>query len=136
MGLSPKLWGKEGWRFIHYVAVTYQPSKKEEYLQFFKNLPEILPCPVCGSHFKINMEKYPPNMENAKTLFNWTVDMHNLVNKENGKKILNYEQAYNELFPMLVKENKYQMSDFANGILLSTATAGMLMILVKGLLKK
>jgi hypothetical protein len=136
MGLSPALWGKEGWRFIHYVAVTYHPSKKEEYLQFFQNLPEILPCPICGSHFKINMENHPPNMENAKTLFNWTVDMHNFVNIQNGKKILNYEQAYNELFPKFVKQNKYQMSDFANGILLSTATAGMLMILVRGFLKK
>lgn len=138
MGLSPKQWGKEGWRFIHYVAVTYQPSKKEEYLQFFQNLPEILPCPVCGSHFKENMEKHPPKMGNAKELFNWSVDMHNFVNQMNGKKVLSYEEAYDELFTKLddKKElNGYQMSDFANGILLSTATAGLLMILVKRVIK-
>ena len=131
MGLSGKIWGKEGWRFIHYVAVTYHPSKKVEYLQFFQNLPEILPCPICGSHFKINMEKHPPKMDNANDLFNWTVDMHNFVNKMNGKKTLTYNEAFNELF-----KKEYKMSDFANGLLLSTATAGLLMILVKGLLKK
>ena len=87
MGLSPKLWGREGWRFIHFVAVTYQPSKKEEYLKFFQNLPEILPCPVCGEHFKQNMAELPPRMESNQTLFEWSVDMHNLVNKETGKRI-------------------------------------------------
>jgi hypothetical protein len=26
MGISPKVWGKEGWHFIHYVALNY-PDK-------------------------------------------------------------------------------------------------------------
>jgi hypothetical protein len=128
MGLSPKLWGKEGWRFIHFVAVTYQPSKKEEYLKFFQNLPEILPCPVCGEHFKENMAKLPPRMESNQTLFEWSVDMHNLVNKENGKKIYTYDQAYKEMFP---EKKGYVVSDFANGILLSTAVLGILVFLTR-----
>ena len=128
MGLSPKLWGKEGWRFIHFVAVTYQPSKKEEYLKFFQNLPEILPCPVCGEHFKQNMAKLPPRMDSNQTLFEWSVDMHNLVNKENGKKIYTYDQAYNEMFP---EKKGYVVSDFANGILFSTAVLGILVFLTR-----
>jgi len=129
MGVSPKLWGKEGWRFIHFVAITYDPSKKEEFLNFFQNLPKILPCPVCGKHFKDNMAKMPPRMENNQTLFEWTVDMHNLVNKENGKKIYTYDQAYNEMFPQLNKG--YKVSDFTNGILLSTAVLGILVFLTR-----
>jgi hypothetical protein len=137
MGLSPKVWGKEGWRFIHYVAVTYHPSKKEEYLQFFQNLPKILPCPVCGSHFKINMEKHPPKMGNAKELFDWTVDMHNFVNEMNGKKQLTYKQAHDELFKEFKTfKNDYKTSDFTNALLLSTISAGLLIVLVKGLIKK
>ena len=128
MGLSPKLWGKEGWRFIHFVAVTYQPSKKDEYLKFFQNLPEILPCPVCGEHFKQNMANLPPRMESNQTLFEWSVDMHNLVNKENGKKIYTYDQAYKEMFP---EKKGYLVSDFANGILLSTAVLGILVFLTR-----
>ena len=128
MGLSPKLWGKEGWRFIHFVAITYDPSKKEEFLNFFQNLPKILPCPVCGKHFKENMAKLPPRMESNQTLFEWTVDMHNLVNKENGKKIYTYDQAYNDMFPA---KNGYKVSDFANGILLSTAVLGILVFLTR-----
>jgi len=129
MGVSPKLWGKEGWRFIHFVAITYDPSKKEEFLTFFQNLPKILPCPVCGKHFKENMAKMPPRMESNQTLFEWTVDMHNLVNKENGKKIYTYDQAYYEMFPHA--KNGYKVSDFANGILLSTAVLGILVFLTR-----
>ena len=131
MGLSPNVWGKEGWRFIHYVAVTYHPSKKEEYLQFFQNLPEILPCPVCGVHFKLNMEKHPPKMNDAKELFDWTVDMHNFVNQMNGKKQFTYKQAHDELF-----KKEFKTSDFTNALLLSTISAGLLIVLVKGLVKK
>lgn len=129
MGLSPTLWGKEGWRFIHFVAVTYQPSKREEYLNFFQNLPEILPCPICGKHFKENMAKLPPRMDSNKSLFEWSVDMHNLVNKENGKKIYTYAEAYDEMFPET--KNGYKVSDFANGILLSTAVLGILVFLTR-----
>ena len=129
MGLSPKLWGKEGWRFIHFVAITYDPSKKEEFFNFFQNLPKILPCPVCGKHFKENMAKMPPRWESNQTLFEWTIDMHNLVNKENGKKIYTYDQAYNEMFPQA--KNGYKVSDFANGILLSTAVLGILVFLTR-----
>ena len=134
MGLSPKLWGREGWRFIHFVAVTYQPSKKEDYLRFFENLPEILPCPICGQHFKENMQKMPPRMGSNKDLFEWSVDMHNLVNKENGKRTFTYDEAYDEMFP---EENRgYIMSDFTNGILLSTAALGILVFLTSKIYKK
>jgi len=131
MGLSPKVWGKDGWRFILYVALAYDPSKKEEYLKFFQNLPEILPCPACGIHFKQNLEKHPPKMGNAKELFNWTVDMHNFVNEMNGKKQITYEEAHDELF-----KKKIKTSDFTNALLLSTISTGLLMVLVKGLVKK
>jgi len=133
MGLSAKIWGKDGWRFIHYVAITYVPYKKEEYLKFFNNLPEILPCPICGSHFKENMEKHPPKMGNAKELFNWTVDMHNFVNQMNGKKTISYDEAYKELFK---EKNLIKFSDFTKGLLLSTTTTALLLIFLKQILKK
>jgi len=47
MGVSPKHWGREGWKFIHWVALTY-PNKptdkdKKNYLQFFESLQDVLP---------------------------------------------------------------------------------------------
>lgn len=99
MGISPTLWGREAWIFIHYVALSYIPSEENEkkYLVFFESLPNILPCPVCGNHFLENMKKNPPKLNSSKELFRWTVDMHNLVNEKNGKKKISYSAAYNEL---------------------------------------
>jgi FAD-linked sulfhydryl oxidase len=113
MGYSPKLWGREGWHFIHYIALNYPPTPTEKekniYLQFFNSLETIIPCPFCGQHFAENMKNNPPRLENNKELFNWTVEMHNLVNKQNGKKELTPEQALKQLNKkrqiVVIKEN-------------------------------
>jgi hypothetical protein len=101
MGISPKMWGKEGWHFIHYVALNYPATPTEEdkkiYRQFLDSIEHILPCPICGFHFKQNMDKHPPKLDSRLEFFNWTVDMHNFVNVANGKKKLNYHDALEEL---------------------------------------
>jgi hypothetical protein len=131
MGLNPKIWGREGWRFIHFVAVTYHPSKQEAYREFFQNLPDILPCPVCGEHFRSNMEKHPPNFKDAKSLFKWTVDMHNLVNLENGKPKYSYKEAFNDL-----NASKPKNLDYLNAVLFSLTIASVVLLLSKKLYKK
>lgn len=102
MGYSPLMWGKEAWQFIHFVAMSYPDAPteidKKNYLDFFSSLQYVLPCPTCAYNFKKKMEVHPPNLTNRKALFNWTVDVHNSVNEENGKDILTYEEAEYELF--------------------------------------
>jgi hypothetical protein len=121
MGMSPKLWGREGWRFIHFVAYTYpdRPKKKdrENYMQFLTSLQNVLPCEICAEHFRQNMKNMPPRMENRKEFFEWTVDMHNTVNKQNGKKEISYDAAYEQLG----KINKQVSTDLLKGLALSSA---------------
>jgi hypothetical protein len=101
MGYSSTLWGKEGWHFIHYVALNYPEhptdEDKRKYKLFFELLCVVLPCPFCAVHFEENMAKLPIRLENSKELFEWTIDMHNEVNKDNGKPILSYEEALAEI---------------------------------------
>jgi hypothetical protein len=101
MGYSPEIWGRQAWHFIHMVALSYpeKPSveDRKNFMRFFNSLPYTLPCPICGEHFKENMKTVPPRMGSRKELFEWTVDMHNEVNKRNKKKILSYNQAIDEL---------------------------------------
>ena len=127
MGLSPKYWGRQGWHFIHYVALNYphNPTKqdKENYLAFLHNLPEILPCPICGVHFKENMDSHPPNLNSRIEFFNWTVDMHNFVNQANGKKKLSYQQALEEL----EKNPNY----VRNALMLSLSVTALVLLSVK-----
>jgi hypothetical protein len=76
-------------------------------------------------------------MNDAKELFDWTVDMHNFVNQINGKKQFTYKQAHDELFKEFKTiKTEFKTSDFTNALLLSTISAGLLMVLVKGLVKK
>jgi FAD-linked sulfhydryl oxidase len=101
MGISPNYWGRQGWHFIHYVALNYpiKPTNedKENYMKFLESLEHILPCPSCAYHFKVNMDKHPPNLNDKMSFFNWTVDMHNFVNKDNGKKVIKYDEALSEV---------------------------------------
>jgi hypothetical protein len=136
MGVSPKHWGREGWKFIHWVALTYpnRPNEKDKknYLKFFESLQDVLPCPICAEHFKQNMKDYPINLGSNKELFNWTVDMHNLVNKQNGKKAITYDQAFREI----TQQNKKVSEDLLKGIAFSSAIITIITLLSKQYAKK
>ena len=73
MGYNPKLWGNEGWYFIHFVALNYpiKPTKedKEKYTLFFESLKRTLPCEGCAFNWAQKIEKYPPKLDNRKSLF-------------------------------------------------------------------
>jgi len=98
MGYSPDMWGRQAWHFIHMVALSYPQVATEEtkkkYYAFFESLGHALPCPSCSKHYKEKFDKYPPPLENHNRLFEWTVDIHNAVNADNGKPLLSYEEAY------------------------------------------
>jgi hypothetical protein len=121
MGISPEFWGKHGWHFIHSIALAYPDEPTEEqinkYMAFFNSLHEVLPCPICGYHFKENMAVVPIRLSNKTELFNWTVDMHNEVNKQNGKKVLTYEEALNEILKNS-ETNYYNLIHKSNAYLL------------------
>ena len=85
MGFSPLQWGRQGWHFIHAVALGYSNTPTEEEKKaasdFINSLTIILPCIHCATNFKEKIEKYPPRLDNSKDFFEWTVDIHNEVNK-------------------------------------------------------
>lgn len=101
MGYSPQLWGREAWHFIHFVALTYPNNPTEEdkinYGSFVKSLQFVLPCPSCSENYKVKLNDHPPRMDSKREFFEWTVDIHNMVNAQNGKKQLSYEEAIDEL---------------------------------------
>ena len=99
LSIEPKDWGPGAWKFIHSVALTYpnKPSEeiKKHYYDFFENLQYILPCPKCRNNYKDHLNKFSLTnaLENNIKLFNWTVDIHNEVNKTLNKKQYSYEEV-------------------------------------------
>ena len=98
--MNIKCWGTPGWTFIHIVALSYpdNPSieDKYNYKNFFTNIQHILPCKICGNHYKKNLNKHELTdniLSSSDELFKWTVRMHNEVNILNNKKVIDYDKA-------------------------------------------
>lgn len=111
--MKPEIWGSHMWKSIHYIALDYSNTptdeEKTDYKLFFMNLYKVLPCYECSKHLKEIVSKHPITdniLENSNTLFNWTVDIHNIVNEKLNKKQISYAQAVallhtNEVSPTL-----------------------------------
>lgn len=101
MGINAKHWGKQAWHFFHTIAYNYpdNPTEtdKKDYLDYIDAFQRVLPCPYCAEHFKELLIQLPPKLDNQSEMFNWSVDIHNEVNKSNSKPVLSYEEALNEL---------------------------------------
>jgi hypothetical protein len=104
MAITPDIWGPHGWKFMHYVALAY-PAKptseqKNEYKIFFESIQNILPCGMCSYNYKKHLKELPMDdkvLESNITLLKWTIDMHNKVNVQNGKREYTSEEVINLL---------------------------------------
>lgn len=107
MVITQKTWGPYGWKFMHMVALAYPNNptdeEKKNYKIFFTILGNILPCQMCADHYKKNLIEFPLTdyiLSTKDTLLKWTIDIHNIVNKSIGKKIIDYDDAI-----ILIKNN-------------------------------
>jgi len=98
--LGPDTWGPYIWASIHYITLGYPSNPSDETKSKYKNFMElfqyVLPCSVCREHLKDNLQKIPITnlvLSNRENFINWGIDLHNEVNKINGKKVLSYDEA-------------------------------------------
>jgi hypothetical protein len=87
------------WSTIHHLALGYpefpSPEEKTNYRAFFQALGPVLPCKKCSINYQRHLLELPiePYLTNTNTLFEWTVKLHNIVNRENHKPEWTVEQA-------------------------------------------
>tara|TARA_B100000902_G_C26492666_1_gene520061 strand:- start:10 stop:459 length:450 start_codon:yes stop_codon:yes gene_type:complete len=99
--IDKNVWGKDMWHSIHFVALGYtsNPSNadKTNYKNFYENLVNIIPCQECSEHLKETLNELPIDnyLVSREKLFEWTVLLHNKVNKLLGKKEWSVKEAYN-----------------------------------------
>ena len=110
--MDPTVWGPSTWLLYHSVPLDYPDnpttSDKENIKQFYTNIGLVIPCASCKLNYKKHLQKFPLSNDilSSKTkLFNWTVDIHNEVNKLNNKKVLSYPEAYTILISRYKKDN-------------------------------
>lgn len=101
--MEPEIWGPPAWKFIHLLTLNY-PNKptfqdKYNYKQFILSLQKVLPCETCSKHFQENIQNsnFEDILKSRESLFEWFVDVHNSVNKQNKKNEWSYDKVYNQL---------------------------------------
>ena len=100
MGIEPAVWGSNMWAMIHLICI-YAPeiidaNVRNTYYMFFSMMPYVLPCEKCRDHWLDHISKYPleQSLDSRKDLFEWSVNMHNLVNKSLNKPEISYNRAF------------------------------------------
>ena len=92
-------WGPHVWAAMHYIALGYPDDAssvdKVNYAQFYKSLYKVLPCITCANHYEelMRTNDVTKHMASKETLFAWTVEIHNAVNKRLGKREWSVEEA-------------------------------------------
>lgn len=87
MNFPPELWGPFFWHTIHIVALGYPKdptySDKKAAKEFFESLQHLIPCSICRNHYTKHIQSTPitPSLDTREHLIQWTIDIHNEVNK-------------------------------------------------------
>lgn len=116
MGISPDIWGPSTWTFLHLIVLsepeTLDTSRLQYYKTLFTVLQELLPCQKCRNHLTTNMGKLKDlsSIKTKRELFDWTVELHNLVNQITNKRTYELEEAF-QLWDAIAKgkRNLYNM---------------------------
>lgn len=93
--VEPSVWGPPFWHTLHFVALGYPdvPTQSDmaAYHAFYTGLGAVIPCATCANNYARHLSEVPIEgyLERGSTaLFEWTVRMHNLVNMETGKPVM------------------------------------------------
>jgi len=100
---NPNVWGPPFWFTIHNGICKYPISasniQKERMKGFILGIPVMLPCEICKIHANNFIDDSKKDLDlicsKRESLFKWSVDFHNSVNKRNNKKEISYEEAKN-----------------------------------------
>lgn len=100
---NPAVWGSQAWRKFHSKAIYYPenptPQQRYEVKNFYeREFLKDIHCENCRTSYSQFLRQYPIRHASRLELFNWGVDIHNLVNKKLGKKQITYNEAYHIWF--------------------------------------
>lgn len=97
---SPSVFGPAYWSYYHISTVhlpeALNPAIANQIRNVLFAIPVTVPCDVCSLHsgnFISQNKDRLMSLKSGSDFFNFTVDLHNLVNKRLGRHITSYEEA-------------------------------------------
>ncbi len=93
--LKIESWKQYTWYLFHIFALGYDDKYRDKYIDFFESMRTIIPCKECKKNYIYKMDKDGDWKQNIckEKIFDWTVGLHNNVNKMQGKEIWTYDKA-------------------------------------------
>ena len=83
--------GRSAWRLLHTMAgkFPHEPTKDEQTAlrDFIYLFARLYPCGDCASHFKLVLEKHPPDVTDRGSITQWACKVHNVVNERLKKPV-------------------------------------------------
>ncbi len=118
--IDPSVWGPPFWKTLHFIALGF-PEKatnfqREKFRAFFDDiLPFLIPCSACRQNYRRHLRELSSQtasrFNSATALFEWTVALHNLVNRDNNAPLLTPDQALEKLMHSTSKSHQNNASD-------------------------
>lgn len=122
-------WGPSLWKVLHVFSFNYgdnpDSEDKRSMYNFLHSVKGIIPCIVCKKHYEESLHYNARSVnssvfDNRYNLSKYIVNLHNQVNKRNGKEIWTYERALRNYssdegeceMMKLEKENKVKLDVF------------------------
>lgn len=102
MNFLPQIWGPHYWFVLHTIALRYPSNPndvtKKKYYDFIMNLPLFIPDTEIGDKFSLLLDKYPvkPYLDNNNSFSKWMHFIHNRLNDNLNKPIINYNDFLEE----------------------------------------
>jgi len=91
--IDPSIWGPHVWSTIHTLAKKADYDKSQEsFYKFLSSLEQLLPCETCRSDYCVLRKKMKLQESNGGA-FEYSVQLHNSVNKKLGKPEISMETA-------------------------------------------
>lgn len=135
--MDPTVWGPKLWLVIHTMALNYPDNPTYEdrrnYENFFNSLKFVIPCDKCRLHYTERINKKPiiNYLDNTDSLFRYTIDLHNDVNKSLGKRTYIYDEVI-EIYKKHYNQTETSGYKFFNKT--NIIIAGVLIIAIMGII--
>lgn len=95
-----EFWGPALWKAMHAIAFTYPdsptPEQRRDYIDFFRSLGPVIPCPSCSQHYQEYLNEHPIDGDNTDSLARWVYNLHDDVNKRRGKDSPSFEEVQDD----------------------------------------
>lgn len=91
-------WHHDAWNRFHDYAVKYPRvpdarDKRSASRYYHRQFPQYVKCPKCRNDYMNMIREQPVRTNSRRELFDWTVDIHNNVNRKLHKPHVGYDRA-------------------------------------------